>query len=108
MLPLLGVSQKHQAKSHSIYAEDLLQTPAGPVVAASVSVSSYAPCLVDSVGRVSPGVLFGLWLLQSSCLSFPRIPVFGSTLGVSAIQSLVPDHPGRAKHGHPLVKWPSS
>lgn len=51
-LPLLVVSQNHQANSHNIYAEDLSRTHAGPVLADSVSVSPYEPQLVDSVGSV--------------------------------------------------------
>lgn len=49
---------KHQASSHNIYAEDQVQTHAGPVVA-TVSVSPYEPYLVDSVGHVlvSPSFL---------------------------------------------------
>jgi hypothetical protein len=35
-----------------IYAEDLVLTQVDPVLAASVSVSSYEPCLVDSEGSV--------------------------------------------------------
>jgi hypothetical protein len=31
-IPLLGVPQKHQASSHNICAEDLLQTQAGTVL----------------------------------------------------------------------------
>ena len=30
LLPLLGVLQKHQTKTHSIYAEDLVQTVGTP------------------------------------------------------------------------------
>ena len=48
-LPVLGAPHKHQANNHNIYAEDIVQTHAGSVIAASVSVSLYEPCLVDSV-----------------------------------------------------------
>lgn len=51
-LPPLGDLQKHQAHNHNAYTEDLTQSPASPVIATSVSVHPYKPCLVDSVGRV--------------------------------------------------------
>lgn len=51
-LPLLGALQKHQANSRGIYTEDLLQTQADPVLAASFSASPFEPCLIDSVGYV--------------------------------------------------------
>jgi hypothetical protein len=54
LLLLLGVPQSHQANSHNIYTEDLAQTPAGPVLAVSVSVSPCETYLVDSV-VFSPG-----------------------------------------------------
>jgi hypothetical protein len=38
-LPLLGVSQEHQANKHNRYAEDLAQTHAGCMVRVSVSES---------------------------------------------------------------------
>lgn len=31
LLPLLGISQKHQAISHNVYTENLVQTHAGPI-----------------------------------------------------------------------------
>lgn len=44
-LPLLGVPQEHRANNHNIRAEDLGQTYAGTMTAASFSVSPYEPCL---------------------------------------------------------------
>lgn len=37
--PLLGILQDAQENSPSIYSEDLVQTNAGPILAASVSVT---------------------------------------------------------------------
>ena len=51
------------------YAEDPVQTYAGSVIAASVSVSPYKPCLVDSVGHV---LLVSVTLLASTIL--PQVP----------------------------------
>ena len=46
--------KENQAESCIIYAEDLVQTHwTLPVLAALVSVSPQAPCLVDSKGLVS-------------------------------------------------------
>lgn len=39
LFPLSGVPQKHQANSHSMYAEDPAQTHAGCMTATSVSLS---------------------------------------------------------------------
>lgn len=63
-LPLLGVSQKHQANNYSTYTEDtedLEQTYVGPVLASSVSVSPYEPCLVVLVGHVLLVEFPNLW-----------------------------------------------
>ena len=49
-VPLSGVHPKTRSQQHNIYAEDLEQSHAGSVTAASVSVSPYEPCLVDSSG----------------------------------------------------------
>lgn len=51
LLPQL-VAQKFQAMSYNIYAKNLMQTPAGPMLAPSVFVSSYIMCLVDLVDHV--------------------------------------------------------
>lgn len=40
-----------------MYAEGLDQTQAGSVVATSISLRPYEPCLADSVGHFFPGVL---------------------------------------------------
>lgn len=50
-LPLLGVPQEHQANSHNTYTEDLVQPHAGSVLAASVSMGTCVPHLVDSAGH---------------------------------------------------------
>jgi hypothetical protein len=50
MLPPIGFSQK--TPSYNIYAEDLMQGHTGTLLATSVSVSPYEPCLVDSLGHV--------------------------------------------------------
>ena len=42
---------KHQANSHNIYTESLAQIHAHPMLAASVSVCPYVPCLVDLVSH---------------------------------------------------------
>lgn len=47
-LLLLGDPQEHQAHSHSIFTEGLVQIHAGPVLAAPVSVSPCEHCLVNS------------------------------------------------------------
>lgn len=38
--------------NHKVLVEDLVQTHTGSVIVASVSVSAYEPCLVNSVGCV--------------------------------------------------------
>lgn len=43
---------KHQAKSHNIYSEDLVQAYASPILAISISLRSYDPWLADSVSHV--------------------------------------------------------
>ena len=46
-------SQKHpKINNYNLCAKDLAQTCVGSVLAASVSVSPYEPCLVDCVGVV--------------------------------------------------------
>lgn len=54
--------------NHSIYAEGLAQTHAGLMVAASVSMSTYEPCLVILWAMISccPWLI---WFLQFSILS---------------------------------------
>ena len=47
-LALLGVPQNPKLKKLLIY---LVQPQAGPVIAVSLSVNTYDPCLVDSVGH---------------------------------------------------------
>lgn len=50
--PLLGVSKNiHQANSHDIYAECLVQIHAGPVLASSLSMNPCELFLVDSAGN---------------------------------------------------------
>lgn len=39
LLPLMGIQQNQQANSNNIYAESLMQTYAGPLLGASISVS---------------------------------------------------------------------
>lgn len=64
-LPLLGVPQNYQANNYNIYAEDLVHTCEGSVVASLVPVKSYDPSLVDSLDCVLMGssILSGLFSL---------------------------------------------
>jgi hypothetical protein len=68
----------HSQESHKLigitYTQDLVQTHGSPVLAASGSVSSFAPCLADSGGLVLLVPSIPLWLLQSFCLLFCQIP----------------------------------
>lgn len=52
LLPLLGVPQIHQVDNLNTWAEDLVQTSVGPLLAASVSVRLCELCLVDLLGLV--------------------------------------------------------
>ena len=52
MCLLLGVLQKDPASSYIIYSDDLMQSLAGPMFTASVSVYPCEPYLVDSVTHV--------------------------------------------------------
>lgn len=49
---LTVMSPTKTPNSHNKYTEDLMQTLASPLFAASVSVKPHEPCLVDSVGYV--------------------------------------------------------
>ena len=51
--PVVGSRTKKHTKLHNnnIFTEDLAQTLTGSVFVASVSVSPYEPCLVDSVAH---------------------------------------------------------
>lgn len=50
--PIVRNSTKTETNNHSKYAEDLLQTHAGSGLTVSVSVITYEPYLIDSVGNV--------------------------------------------------------
>ena len=52
LTPTVRSPTKHQVNNHNIYAKDIAQTLVGSMIAASVSVSPYDACLVDSVSRV--------------------------------------------------------
>ena len=71
-LPLLGVPQNTKLCIYNIYALDLAQTHR--VFVTSVTVRSYEPCLVDSVG---PVVVVPLITLVSAILPHPllRVPL---------------------------------
>ena len=60
-----------------MYAEDLVQTHAGSEFATSVSVSSYEPCLGDSVDHV---------LVMSSISSYSCNVSFPSSSGFHEVQ----------------------
>ena len=47
---LLGVPKHSQARHHNVYAEDPAETHVASMIAASVNVSPYESCLVDSMG----------------------------------------------------------
>lgn len=51
---LIGVPQKQEATNHNIYAEAMVQTNAGSVIAASVSIKPDVLCFVDFVGVPDP------------------------------------------------------
>lgn len=71
--PLLGVPQNHQANSHDIHTEDLVQIHAYTMLAASVSVRPCEPCLVDSMDHVflvSPIPSSSCHLSSSSSLEY--------------------------------------
>lgn len=76
-LPLLGVPQEHRANNHNIRAEDLGQTYAGTMTAASFSVSPYEPCLSGAYSSsstssaVGSGVGSGVSLALSPALRIP-------------------------------------
>lgn len=48
----LGVPQKQYADSYTIYAEELVQIHVNLMLATSVSLNPYVPCLIDLVGPV--------------------------------------------------------
>lgn len=50
-IPTLGVTENHHAKDN-IFVEDLIKNHVTSVIASSVSVSQYEPCLLDSVACV--------------------------------------------------------
>lgn len=47
LVPLLGISQEHQAKSPNIHSKNPLKTHVGPMHADLASVSPCESCLVD-------------------------------------------------------------
>ena len=47
-----GVPKNYSAEVYDAHAEHMAQTWANPVLSASVSVSSYEPCSVDSEGLI--------------------------------------------------------
>lgn len=51
-LSLLGAHRNTKLHNQKVYAEDLVQTPTGPVIVSLVFVSPYEPCTVDSVGCI--------------------------------------------------------
>lgn len=54
--PAVRTPTKRQANSHGIYTEDLVQTLAGPVLSASVSVSPYENLILlqgREIGQIS-------------------------------------------------------
>ena len=65
-IPLLELPHSRQANSHNIYAENLVQTYAGPVLATSWNLCEPMWMLLSWFGGpCSPDVLHSLWLLQS-------------------------------------------
>ena len=72
-LQQLGVPQKHQANSHNICAEDMVQTCAGPVHAATVSLSLYAHALyLKDTSLIESSVMSSLALT----IFLPRLPQY--------------------------------
>lgn len=91
-LPVLGVTQEHQATSRNICTEDLVQTPAGLVLDTSVSVSPCDPCLVDSVDHVLlvSSIPFDSYNFSlPSCMGFPELRGEGPD---GYLQSRLPQH----------------
>jgi hypothetical protein len=78
--PVLTVrsSIKHQANSLNLYAEDLVNTHAGSMIAVFINLSGYEPCLVDSVDHI---LLVSSILSDSYSLPPPLLRGFSTSKG---------------------------
>lgn len=89
--PVLTVrsSIKHQANSLNLYAEDLVNTHAGSMIAVFINLSGYEPCLVDSVDHILLVSSIPFWFYSSSVPSSPEFPKLqGSPVETSDLASL--------------------
>lgn len=71
--------------NQSTYAKKLIQTHAGPMIVASVSMNFYEPCLVDFVGYVFSGFLNPSGSFNSSSSSSVGFPELCLMFGCSSL-----------------------
>jgi hypothetical protein len=74
LTPTVRSPTKHQVNNHNIYAKDIAQTLVGSKITASVSVSSYELCFLDSLGLVLLVSLTPLALIILSPPTFMGFP----------------------------------